>query len=107
MRIPQNFNKIDGSQFTIGDDTFTIEVDNNEPGDLWVMHGGSRYPLCFDIDWQDEKYTLIKCRPGDGRYGTELSTDAILMKYLVKDANTFINVFVKDIVATLIKHNIL
>ena len=107
MRIPQNFNKIDGTKFTIDTDEFHIEVDHMEKGDCWVLHDGMKWPLCFDIDWEKEKYALIKCAPGDGRRGNVLATDAILMKYLVKDANTFVNSFLKDIVATLIKHNIL
>ena len=107
MRIPENFNKIDGTKFTIGEDEFIIEVDTMEKGDCWVTHDGRRWPLCFDIDWGNEKYALIKCAPGDGRNGNVLATDAILMKYLVKDANTFVNSFLKDTVSTLIKNNLI
>lgn len=108
MRIPQNFNKIDGTKFTIGADEFLIEADNQQHGDCWVTNSnGLKWPLCFDIDWVNEKYALIKCEPGQGRRGNVLATDAILMKYLMKDANTFVNSFLKDVVSTLIKNNLI
>lgn len=107
MKIPKNFNKIDGAKFTIGADEFIIEVDTLNIGDCWVMHDGTRWPLCFDIDWSNERYALIKCEPGQGRRGNVLATDAILMKYLVKDADSFIGIFIKDIVSTLLQNNLI
>lgn len=106
MNIPINFDKIEFSKFKIDDNEFYIELDYTETGDIWVMHDG-KWPLCFDIDWQKEKYTLIKCSPGDGRNGKVLATNLPLMKYLMRDANSFINDFLKNTVTTLIKHNIL
>lgn len=107
MNIPINFDKIEYSKFNIDDNEFIIELDHSERGDVWVMHDGRKWPLCFDIDWEKEKYTLIKCAPGDGRNGKALTTDAVLMKYTMRDANSFINDFLKSTVTTLIKHNLI
>jgi hypothetical protein len=107
MNIPENFNKIDGMELNIGTETFHIEVDNNEPGDCWVMHDGSKYPLCFDIDWENERYALIKCQPGDGRNGTSIATNAALTKYLMKNADSFVNSFIKDIVNILLNSKLI
>ncbi len=106
MNIPVNFNKIDGEKFNIGSCGFVIEVDYAESGDVWVT-GDHKWPLCFDIDWQKGEYALIKCRPGDGRHGDVLVSDAPLVKFLMKDANSFVHTFLKDIVSTLLNNNII
>jgi hypothetical protein len=108
MNIPINFDKIDETKFSIDGIDFRIEVDNNELGDMWVYECTSRrYPLCFDIDWKKETYALIKCAPGDGRNGTVLATDSPLMIHLMRDADSFIQSFLKDTIRTLITNNLL
>ena len=56
------------------------------------------------LDWEKETYSLIKCRPGDGRNGDVLVTNVPLIRMLIKDSNTFINFFLKDILTYLIKN---
>lgn len=107
MNIPINFDKIEYSKFNIDDNEFYIELDHLEKGDVWVMHDGAKWPLCFDIDWQKETYALIKCAPGDGRNGKVLATDAPLMTYLMRDADSFINHFLKDTVSILLDGNLI
>ena len=105
MNIPINFDKIDETTFSIDGIDFRIEVDNTELGDIWVYECTSRrYPLCFDIDWQNETYDLIKCPPGEGRNGTVMATGVPLTKFLMKDMDVFINIFLRDTILTLIKH---
>jgi hypothetical protein len=108
MNIPQNFEKIDGVKFDINGNDYRIETDHMEKGDVWVYSDnyimGERCPLCFDIDWQRETYTLIKCLPGQGRSGDVLATDVPLIRFLMKDSNDFINSFLKDIITYLIKN---
>jgi hypothetical protein len=108
MNIPQNFEKIDGVKFKVDRTEYYIEVDHMEKGDLWVYannyRNGDIWPLCFDIDWQRETYTLIKCPPGQGRSGDVLATDVPLIRLLMKDSNAFVNSFLKDIITYLIKN---
>ena len=108
MNIPANFDKIDGARFTIDGTEFKIEIDPTEIGDVWVYHHlGRHYPLCFDIDWENERYALIKCQPGDGRNGNVLATNAALTKYLMKNADSFVNSFIKDIVNILLNSKLI
>lgn len=107
MNIPINFDKIEYKRFKIDHNEFIIELDYSETGDVWVMHDGAKWPICFDIDWQNETYDLIKCPPGDGRNGTVLATDVPLMRHLMRDTDSFINHFLKDKVRTLLQNNIL
>jgi len=107
MNIPINFSKIEYTRFKIDDNEFIIELDHTETGDVWVMHDGAKWPICFDIDWEKEKYTLIKCSPGDGRNGKVLATDIPLMKHLMRNADSFINNILKDKVRTLLQNNII
>ena len=107
MNIPQNFEKITNQIFHIGTTKFRLETDNQESGDVWVYADttfGEFHPLCFDIDWQKETYTLIKCQPGRGRNGVTLATDAPLIKFLMKDSYSFIHTFIKDIMSTLLNN---
>ena len=107
MNIPQNFSKITNETFHIGTTKFRLETDNQESGDVWVYVDapfGEFHPLCFDIDWQKETYTLIKCEPGMGRDGTILATGVPLIKHLVRDMDSFINIFLKDIMSTLLNN---
>ncbi len=110
MNIPQNFEKITNQTFQIGNNKFRLDVDNQKPGDVWVCADEdytTTWPLCFDIDWKNETYTLIKCQPGQGRYGDVLATDAPLIKFLTKDAHSFVYVFLKDIVSALMNTNLI
>jgi len=111
MNIPQNFEKITNQTFQIGNNKFRLDVDNQAPGDVWVYSDnytmGERWPLCFDIDWQRETYEVIKCKPGEGRSGDVLAKDAPLIKFLMKDAHSFVHVFLKDIVSTLMNTNLI
>jgi hypothetical protein len=108
MNIPQNFEKIDGVKFDINGKGYYIETDHMEKGDVWVYSdnymGGDISPLCFDIDWQRETYTLIKCLSGQGRSGDVLASNVPLIKLLMKNSNDFINSFLKDIITYLIKN---
>jgi hypothetical protein len=108
MNIPINFDKIDGVKFKINENDFYIEVDSTELGDIWIYSDNRKYnPLLFDIDWRKETYALIKCLPGNGRSGTVLATDAVLVPHLMKALGLFINHFIKDILKTLIKNNLI
>jgi len=111
MNIPQNFEKIDGVKFDLNGRRYRIEVDNMEKGDVWVYSdnylNGDIWPLCFDIDWENERYALIKCQPGDGRNGTSIATNAALTKYLMKNADSFVNTFIKDIVNILLNSKLI
>ena len=108
MNIPINFTKIDGVKFNIDGSYYHIEADNTEAGDVWVYEdSGRRHPLCFDIDWANESYALIKCTPGNGRSGTVLATNAALTKYLMKDADSFVNTFIKDIITALLNSKLI
>jgi len=107
MNIPQNFEKITDQTFHIGTTKFRIDIDNQAPGDVWVYCDNAInniWPLCFDIDWQRETYALIKCQPGQGRSGSVIVTDAPLIKFLMKDTHSFIHVFLKDIISTLLNN---
>ena len=108
MNIPQNFEKIDGTKFDLNGTDYRIEVDHMEKGDVWVYADNyfneNISPLCFDIDWQRETYTLIKCPPGQGRNGSVLATDVPLIRFLMKDSNAFVNSFLKDIISYLINN---
>ena len=108
MNIPQNFEKIDGTKFDVNGNGYRIEADNMEIGDAWVYCDNHMaddfWPLCFDIDWQNGHYDLIKCEPGMGRDGTILATGVPLTKFLMKDMDSFINIFLKDTLRTLITH---
>lgn len=107
MNIPVNFDKINGRKFVIDGNEYEIEADFHDPGDVWIWaRSESRWPLCMDIDWNKGTYALIKCEPGRGRVGNVLATDAPLLKHLIKDADSFINIFVKDIVNTLITNRL-
>jgi hypothetical protein len=106
MNIPINFDKIDSKKFKIGDNEFRIEIDGHHTGDVWVLHD-IIWPLCFDIDWANERYDLIKCSPGNGRMGSSLTTNATLTKYLMKDANSFVNSFLKDVVTLLLNSKLI
>jgi hypothetical protein len=107
MNIPINFDKIDGTEFNFDGSDYSIQTDHLEKGDVWVYDCTSRrYPLCFDIDWKKETYALIKCAPGDGRNGTVLATDSLLMTHLMRDADSFIS-FLKDTIRVLITNNLL
>jgi len=103
MNIPQNFEKITNQTFHIGTNKFRVDTDHEEPGDVWVYceNFSDMWPLCFDIDWKNETYTLIKCQPGQGRYGETLVKNTPLIKFLMKDAHSFIHTFLKDIVNAL------
>ena len=103
MNIPQNFEKIDGVKFNVDGNDYYIEADNMEKGDCWVFEEtGKRHPLCFDIDWEKETYDLIKCVPGDGRHGILMATGVPLAKLLMKDMDSFINIFLKNTIRRLI-----
>jgi hypothetical protein len=107
MNIPINFEKIEGVEFTVDGNDYYIEADNMEKGDIWLYRDGpysSFSPLCFDIDWEKETYDLIKCEPGNGRHGNVLATRIPLTKFLMKDMDSFINIFLRDIIRTLITH---
>jgi len=108
MNIPINFEKIEGTKFNVDGKDFRIEADNIEKGDAWVYcdnHMADHFwPLCFDIDWQKETYELIKCQPGMGRDGTTLAIGVPLTKFLMKDMDSFINIFLRDTIRTLITH---
>jgi hypothetical protein len=107
MNIPINFEKIEGVEFTVDGNDYYIEADNMEKGDIWLYRDGpysSFSPLCFDIDWEKETWDLIKCEPGNGRNGNVLATGVPLTKFLMKDMDSFINIFLKDTVKTLIAH---
>ena len=110
MNIPQNFNKISNQTFQIGNAQFRLDIDEQAPGDVWVYCDGynsNSWPLCFDIDWERETYTLIKCQPGMGRIGDVLANNTPLVRFLMKDLHSFINVFLKDIMGTLINNKII
>jgi len=103
MNIPINFEKIEGIKFTVDGNDYYIEVDNMEKGDCWVYEETGRlHPLCFDIDWQNGHYQLIKCVPGDGRNGIVIATGVPLIKHLMRDMDLFINHFLKPTLRTLI-----
>jgi hypothetical protein len=110
MNIPQNFEKITDQTFHIGTTKFRVDTDHQAPGDVWVYCEKPQHtiwPLCFDIDWKNETYTLIKCQPGQGRSGSVVATDAPLIKFLMKDAHSFVHTFLKDIVNTLMNTNLI
>jgi hypothetical protein len=105
MNIPKNFEKIDGVKFDLNGNGYRIEADHMDKGDVWVYEETGRlHPLCFDIDWQKETYTLIKCQPGHGRSGDVLASNVPLIKLLMKNSNDFINSFLKDIITYLINN---
>jgi hypothetical protein len=107
MNIPQNFEKIDGVKFDLHGNGYRIEADHMDKGDVWVYEETGRlHPLCFDIDWQNGRYDLIKCPPGQGRNGTTLATNVVLVKHLMRDMDLFI-FFIKDIVNALIINKII
>jgi len=111
MNIPINFDKIDGVKFDLNGRRYRIETDPMEKGDVWVYAdnylNGDIWPLCFDIDWQKQTYALLKCKPGDGRNGNVLVTNAALTKYLMKDADSFVNTFIKDIITILLNSKLI
>jgi hypothetical protein len=107
MNIPINFEKIEGTKFNVDGNDYYIEADNMEKGDCWVYRDGHYSgfsPLCFDIDWEKETYKLIKCESGQGRHGNVLATGVPLTKFLMKDMDSFINIFLRDTIRTLITH---
>jgi len=102
MNIPKNFAVINGKDFTIGNNRFIVQCDSIVRGDLWVMCDKSDIlPLCFDIHWNREEWSLIKCPRGQGRNGNVLATNNKLLAAMVSDADTFINTFIRNIVSAI------
>ena len=90
MNIPKNFAVISGKDFTIGNNRFIVHSEPNAPGNLWVeCDKNGILPLYFHIDWEWEKWVLIKCDRGKGRTGNVLATNNKLPASMVSDADTF------------------
>jgi hypothetical protein len=95
---PENFTKINESQFVINGEYFRIEVDGDGYGeygdDIWVFpltEQGKRYALYLQIDWNQKTYKVKKAILGEGKNFKHInSTHHQLHRSMYKTMDNFI-----------------
>ena len=95
MAKPENFSKIDAEKFKIHNTQFRIELDYDNPDNVWVFcdEVGSmlgRYCVNFKIDWKRFKITMRKCLLGGGDMGEDIFIGALFDKINYQTPNDFI-----------------
>jgi hypothetical protein len=108
MKVPQNFNNIDRLKFSIDTYTFYLEPDGYVNGSVWVFPEAASADMCllFDIDWDINKFSVKKCKLGDGTWGDYVIIDEPLQKKNLITKTTFINNFIKVIVEWLMNNKL-
>ena len=101
MKLPENFKKIDQEKFSIGAYNFYLEQDETYNGYVFVFPGAGNsleHCLWFQIDWNQNKYSVRKCELGLGTAGSDLILDEPFQRKLVITKTTFINNFIRETV---------
>lgn len=96
MKIPENFNKLDELKFDFNEFQFHIQVDWTYDGYIWIFPTYDRDCLWFQIDWNQNKYTVRKCKKGNGTDGDDIIYHESIPKGCVASMNTFIDLFIKE-----------
>lgn len=110
MKVPVNFSNVDRMKFDIGKYRFYCEPDGNIDGYLWVFPDGDYedIPNClwFQMDWNLNKYTVTKCKLGEGNTGKDIIYDEPIKKQNVITKTTFVNNFLKETVEWLMNNKL-